>query len=334
MTAVDDRADGLLSEAFAERNRNAAMQRRRRRVLAWIVGLSAPTALSMVAVQQMYFAHDEFWSIVLVGSEFCVIAGALVVEYFGLGDSHRRWIRYRLQAELLRRDRFLLRAGVGPYLSAEDSSAVARNRIARICGHYGNPLEVLVAEGGHVWRDELDRQPVRRSRWSTIEELCTAIARYIDERLRDQIAYFAKGSVYRRADEWTELLAKAILLLTTVVVALKLATLIEELGQVWESRWLFGLLILGAFSAGLVALRGLFEPHRLVRSFLMSAQQLRELEGSWDALQQACGEDGSAPVDPALEVRFQRLLLETEAVLAEDFRRWWVVVDPEVPRGG
>ncbi|HJQ85625.1 MAG TPA: hypothetical protein VKA21_16165, partial [Candidatus Binatia bacterium] len=177
MTAVDDRAEALLSEAFEERNRNAATQRRRRRVLAWIVGLSAPAALSMVAVQQMYFEHEHFWSVVLVASEFCVIAGALVVEYFGLGDSHRRWIRSRLQAELLRRDRFLLRAGVGPYLSAEDTSAVARNRIARICGHYGNPLEVVVAEGGHHWRDELDRQPVGRRRWSTIGEFRAAIER-------------------------------------------------------------------------------------------------------------------------------------------------------------
>jgi hypothetical protein len=63
--------------------------------------------------------------------ELLTLAIALAAGFLRIGEAHLGWVNERLRAELLRRERFLVCARVGPYLSADETSAAARETAAR-----------------------------------------------------------------------------------------------------------------------------------------------------------------------------------------------------------
>jgi hypothetical protein len=337
-------AERLLTGHYDECKVEAARHQWRRRYLAWSVGLASPVAVSLLALQHLYLEHWTYgpW---LVFGELIVMIFALAVEYFGFGESHDRWIRSRLQAELLKRELFLLRARVGPYLTTSDALATASARAASICSPFANPVPMLSLQtpGNPPWRDELSTGAhVLAEGATTRAELTAHVERYLAERVDDQIGYFSnRQHSFHKHDRWTELGAKAILLATTTVVSAKLVGMLLEDSHdhrsAWMTFWLFGAFVLPVFGAGTMAFRAIFEPHRLLRSFLACRAQLEELRPTFQELLTAIRSvpDSARGSDAELQshlLRFKRLVLEAEGILSEDFRRWWVIVDPETPR--
>jgi hypothetical protein len=330
-------AEECLDREYTRLNDAALSHQWRRQCLAWGVALSSPIAVTVLAVQHLY-VHDRWWGGVLVAAELSVILFALAVEYFGFGASHKQWIHCRLQAEAVRRERFLLGVRVGPYLGVTDALPTVSARLAAFRDPFAHPLQFLSlrAAEGVRWSEALDGTTDAEK--TTNAALREQLQGYLAGRVRDQLEYFSsRDPSLHRWDHWTEIAAKGILLATAVVVALKLSTFVapdaEHALSPWATLWLFGALVMPVFGASIMAVRSLFEPHRLLRSCLTTCQQLREIEPCFHELLARCAGDARAFADPALVRRCKRLVLESEAILTEDFRRWWVIVEPETPRG-
>lgn len=317
--------EGLLESAYARLNAEALAHQWRRGLVAGVAALAGPMAIGILSLHFLWF-HDVR---PLLMVEFSIVLAAFLVEIFGLGRHHEQWVRKRLRAEAIRREQFLLLTRVGPYLHASSDllDHLVRTRLGALLQE-GNPTTPLVmrSPSGMSWRDELE-QATAASHAGGAE----VMRRYLDQRIRDQRAYFEdRRASHHTRNRHVEMSARLILLVTVLVVGAKgLFEGLDATTSPFAKAALFaGALTLPALGAGVMAWRAVFEPHRLLRSYLHCSSELASVERRLEDLL-AVGPNAS----PADQQRaFRRLVLEAEGSITEDLRRWWVIVEPEPPR--
>lgn len=319
-----------IDEAFKRRDEIAKNSQKRRLTFASGTALLGPFAALVLA------CHIEIWrdgrgAIVLILAELVALTAALAIAFLDFGESHRRWINERLRAEILRREHFLLSARVGPYLKIPKPGLNGRveQRLILLDNDLEEPLALLATiDGSKTWRDLLD-DTYGEGSLEAITDL-PLLHDYL-KRIADQRKWFSDKCRQHGNHAWyIEAVAKLILAIALILAAI-------HLGLLWagppEPKGIGVVLVIAIFlpvaGAALVGLLSIFGCRRLSVSYAYHAEVLERLEGELRALESDV-QTGGKPVD-LLDLRCRRLILETEGVLSNELRLWWLFMNPELP---
>jgi hypothetical protein len=317
----------------AQRRRDLAasrFQERRWQYALFAVALS-PLAALLLTVQSQFFPRGGPLATVLIGAELVALSLALAMGYLRMGQSHRRWIEERLRSEILRRERFLRSARVGPYLGGDCLDLPQRmdDRLRILDNDLRDPIEFIQpVDGDQTWLAALeDRND--RSGVADVPHLERKIRQYLEERVRDQVRYFTrKTELHARKARFYENASKIVLTLGLVLAAVHLglltATGTKEPGGIHLVIMLLAQLapLVGSAFVGVQSVLG---SHRLSRSYRVHARALERLERNLRHLTAS---------DPRAAFLFQRAVLETEELLAGELRLWWLIISPQAPKAG
>lgn len=264
-----------------------------------------------------------------------LLLAALVASFWHFGGSqHEKWIHERLCTELLRRESFLLGAGVGPYLSPDVLSIRVENRLETIESPTRNLVELMpmaTEPGNRTWRDELEDS--RGREFQLLQDLPGAIEYYLKNRVEYQQGWFAGRSAdhfgwasgFERSIQLI-LVAAVVLSVTHVGRATAKAEFPEEVG-----RWLFfvgiALTMLGVAAAGFQAL---LENERLGRSYAYHSERLETFAAHLRNLKSDLAIEKSTPQE--VQFRFKRIVLDVEGMFSEELMQWRLVMEPRAPR--
>lgn len=329
----------LIHEAWAARDAQAVAHRRYRARFAVFAALIGPLAVLVLMVQMLFFGFGGPVAILLIAIEVLALVVALAVGTLRINRSHREWIRHRLLAQVLKREEFLLRTRVGPYLRTDEGHAASqvRQRLIEIEGQADHPLPLLELRDRQTgdWRERLEDAHGDHS-WVPLSDPAGLLRAYREERVATQRRWFAdREASAREKDRLHETLAKLALTAAVIVSALHLGMLLahESQGAPAPHRLLLLLaVVLPPIGATFVGLRSIFEYHRLSRSYALQAESLSVLEGQLVALERESESGNRSPEEVAFQLR--RIAVRTEELLAHDLRQWFLFVYPEPPRSG
>ena len=339
----------------------------------WIIvaSLLSPVAVLSLSMEILLIPLSNV-ALALIFFEILVIILALITIYvhWPLGRTHEIWVRARLRAELLRREVYLCRASVGPYLNCSDHEKRAEERIQEITDDRGaNPEDELFrlaalldmehspqpdltrtdacdGAGGsgafsRPWSDELENS-VRRSLLKGEGQAHHNVSEphfeqhYLTERIQAQkTGYFGiQKELHERLDIIWETLSILTLWLALAMACLHLglmmsthnaSSLLPVPPYLDIEHWVeVSALTLPPVGGLFIAVRSYLENHRLSRSYNDQYRQLCRLEERLQSVHQG---------DPEADLEIKRLVLQTEALLSHEIRRWWHIVGPETPKG-
>ena len=321
------------------------LQQTRWRIASRLIVLG-PAAVFFSTTQFVWHGHGA-WDLVFEGLDAGLLVVALVLSIWHVGASqHEEWIRERLCTEILRRERFLFAAGVGPYLrpgvppiQVEDRLNVIGSQTRDLVG-----LVPMVAEpGGPTWRDELEDS---RGKGLPLPDLPLAINQYLECRVEYQKQWFAgKGVDHAGRASGFERLVLGILVLAVIFSLLHFRESFihpqestAQSGQQvvpdkipLEARLLFFggicLTLIGVATAGFQAL---LENDRLSRSYAYHSSQLEGFASRLRKLQSELALRESTPEE--IQFRFKRIVLDVEGMFSEELMQWRLVMEPRAPR--
>ncbi len=292
------------------------------RGLVWL----GPLAVAVLALD-ITFSPDNRFELWLWFIEFAILITMLVLTARGLGKkTHEEWVMTRLRAELLRREEYLFRTRLGPYLS-DASREWVHQRVSGI--QTSDELLRFTAMQGERranWHDELADACFENSQAVvTIEP--GFVESYLDERLDDQIKYFEGRKSFSRIQEWRfELILQLALIAALVLSVLRM---IPDHGEpLYRTISLVGL-CLPALCSGIVAWHAAFEYRRNHRASEQKLIELRQLKSDLEALHKENAEKTAGGV-----LRIKRKVLDTEAVLSQELYEWWLIIDAAEPKAG
>jgi SMODS and SLOG-associating 2TM effector domain 1 len=155
---------------------------------------------------------------------------------------------------------------------------------------------------------------------------------YLQKRIVNQREYFSrKCSQHRRHAWYFEGGAKLSLALALIIAAVHLGTLWAGDAEPEGARILIvAAIFFPIVGAALVGLLSIFGCRRLSVSYAHHAEEMERLEKELRALESNMI-TSEKPID-VLDLNFRRLLLETERVLSNELRLWWMFMNPELPR--
>jgi len=324
----------LIEDALGRRDESAMRLQRKWFRFGGAAAMLGPSAVLLLAVQVLVFPHIGPLAILLILLELLALAVALAMGFLRIGEAHLGWVSERLRAELLRRERFLFRAHVGPYLGLDDASAAGRvkQRLAMLDSDLEEPLPLTALKdaGGVGWRNALE-DAHRAGGLAPVPDLSGCMQDYLDRRVADQRTWLSdKVGFHATRDRILENGAKVALTLALIVAAIHLGMLLaraeDEHGGL-ATALILTALVLPPLGAACVGFRALLEGHRISRSYLHHARALAEIERELIELQNA----GAGGVDGDAGFSFRRLVLQTEELLAAELRQWWFVMQPSVP---
>ncbi len=318
-----------LEKAFQRRDRQATAHQKRREKMAKFAAALGPIAVLFLSIQVVALgpiAHlllPASWEhgvgIVLIALELLVLAIALAISFLQIGRSHRLWIEERLRAELLRREKFLLRTRTGPYLKTRTEllHEKVHARLLTLDSDFNDPLVLLAMEdeSGH-WRDALENAR-QDPDVSEIPDFSLCLDAYLEQRVEDQRQWFARRSSEhgKRAHNF-ELLAKLTLTVVLIVAALHFGHLIKGTEDTSKIDWVEVVLIViaivaPAIGAALVGLQSISGSQRLSPSYVAHVRALERYEMLLTQLRAEPGPPARA--DHASQ--FKRAVLGTEELL-------------------
>jgi hypothetical protein len=105
-----------IEEAFDRWDRLALFHQKRRKRFGFFVALLSPLAVVLLTVSILAVPPASVPARILIAVEWIGLAGALALGFLESRWSPNTWMRERLRAEVLRREKYLLLARVGPYL--------------------------------------------------------------------------------------------------------------------------------------------------------------------------------------------------------------------------
>jgi hypothetical protein len=320
--------DPLFAELEAELRRQDGLAERfkdRRQVFALSVLALSLLAALCASIQGTWFHEPSFSGILLAIVEVALLVTLLIVELMHEAEAHHHeWVDARLRAELLRRERFLYFARVGPYLKSSESElgpAVAE-RLSRIRAENG--LELIPPMGGAAtWQEELED-----ARHESRPELNPASPDgrdprryYLEERLLHQKRYFStKAEEHLAWDRSTRSLIKLVVVVAVLAAAGHSIGLILHSQEAWAQGLVFGARFLPALSVGVLAWREMSQSQRLHLGFRRKHWTLGRLERQIERF-----EISYSPF------QFKRFVLQTEIELSHDLYEWWLVMGPAAP---
>jgi len=322
----------LIETALARRDESARKNQRSRYTFAAGAALLGPIAALFLACQ-IEFAASGRLAVVLILLELVLLTIALAIAFLEFGESHQRWIGERLRAEILRRERFLFGARVGPYLKIKTSalSSSVGQRLVMLDSDLDNPTSLLeMNDASGSWRGALE-DSYHQGALSTVTDL-PHLQTYLQTRVVNQREWFSrKCSQHRRHAWYFEGGAKLSLALALIIAAVHLGTLWAGDAEPGGTRILIVAAIFFPIAgAALVGLLSIFGCRRLGVSYAHHAEEMERLEKELRMLESNMI-NGEKPID-VLDLNFRRLLLETEGVLSSELRLWWMFMNPELPR--
>lgn len=320
-----------LEESFDKWDADAVRLQRKQKRFGFCAALLGPVAVLLLTVQVLVYPGGGGIALTLISLEMAALCVVLVFGFFQIGNPDN-WMRCRLRAELLRRERFLVFARVGPYLETSDPAHRIKQRLAIIDSVSVDPVPLVRLENdnGHVWHEALE--DARNSPNSAPPE-ASCIDLFYDQRLLYQKGWFTgKSRWFSFIDERFEDVAKGVLVLALIVSVWHLATI--YFGSHGEGpRTLSQLVIevlaivLPPVGSAAAALQSLFEGRRLGRSYADRARVLTTLETALLSLHQQMTANSSQTPAQQKECDFllKRLVLRTEELLASDLLQWWLL---------
>lgn len=318
---ADDPSRRQLLEAQRQQDAVAEAHRSRRASLALSLLTLSGVAVFLGVVQATWFPLETHKPIALalVFGQVLVLVGIVVLDRAQVAEEqHRDWLTARLRAELLRREAFLYRARVGPYLRSEKIAEAVADRITQICAAEDCLPLIALSSGGGSWQEALEDERHRGEETQPPED--DFWRWYWEQRLQDQLRYFQrKSSHFRDADTRMKILIKAVVTIaaiSSVVHATLLWVETEVLLVSLLSR------TLPAVGGIVVAWRETIQSQRLKNAYHRNWLLLEEIKTRLHKLQL----QGSP-------FHFKRLVLQTEAILSHDLYEWWLVMSPVAPRG-
>jgi hypothetical protein len=331
---IDPDPKSLIERARARHDERARTLQKTRRYFALTVAFVGPISVLLLAFVVSSESLGRVGTSLIIALECLLLLFALITGFLEFGESHKQWIEERLRAELLRREQFLLLAGVGPYLLAaeEDLPDLVRGRLLFVDSEINDPLDLIPMRDSHQsWKEALE--DARASgKLTTIPMLRDAAAHYLENRIAFQRKYLAsQSSKHRITGERLERAVKFILVFALVLSITHLMTVWlpeHPIKGFWEVTLTVLLVSSPAFGALFDHLASIFGSERLSRSYLYHAEVLEEIEGRLRRLRLTTSTDGS--IDS--QFRFMRLVLEAEELLSNELRFWWLVMYLNVPR--
>lgn len=311
------------------------------------LALISPFAVLLLTIQ-IATHRSHLMSTMLVAGE----VACLIWIWFTVGKHvgpTKGWILARLRAELLRRELFLARARVGPYLNA-DVARQADKRKTLLASEHLKPLEMLpLATSGESWRDQLEDSRFNSAAaapGAPRTDLTRAMEAYRDQRLRDQVRYYAQRQrEYGHCEEGLEDGLRLVLMgsIIAAIVHLCLVWLLPQPAPPTTAAptmtpsttsntsliWLEQVVTVFAITLPTVALaiqslRALHEWRRLSLAYREQAQALEHLRAKLQDIIDGRSKDGGSP-----EFAFQRLVLRAEELFAAELHQWYVLVRAE-----
>jgi hypothetical protein len=320
---------GRIQEAFDKWDRIALENQRRQKRFGFFTAILSPVATLLLTVQILAFPHPGPLALTLIALELLSLMIVLLFGFFNIGAPDH-WMRCRLRAEVLRRERFLVMARVGPYLTEDDPTNAIRRRLVIIDNEDTEPegLLRLEDERGRTWQEALE--DARAANTSVASPDPDAFDAYNEQRLLDQKTWFSRKSArFARADELFENVAKGVLVAALAVAAWHLAALYfgshDEAGERSVSQLVTEILaiVLPPVGAAATGLQSILEGRRLSRSYRDRAKALTKLETALVKLQPEFAAGG--PENARHEFQFKRLVLRTEEALAGELQQWWLL---------
>jgi len=330
-----------LASAATEHNRAAEQNRRRTTTFAVFTAALGPLAVLLLTVQALAFPHGGPIGVALILGELALLTGALALAFLRIGHpSHAAWIDERLRAELLKREKFLLEARVGPYLRQDlPDMQLFESRLAQLRAREAGPEEFLELEDARgTWWDQLEDVAQGKASGASagVDALPKRVKAYLADRVLEQKSWFSQRAEKHAASarRW-ENGAKLVLVLAATVAGVHLGLLLAgpahgadplHIGVVSLA------IVLPSVGAALVGLLSIRGSHRLGRAYRYNARVLQRIEDDLRRLQGDLERKGDD--EEWLTYRFKRLVLRTEELLSDDFRQWWIMTKPEPPRPG
>jgi len=339
--AAADDADlvAKIRAAMERRDAEAHGHRSRRLTFAVFAAVLGPLAVMLLAVQRIAYDADvdRPIAIVLISGELVLLALALALGFMQIGRSHRRWISERLRAELLRREQYLLQMRVGPYLmTPSPTEHDVDQRLLLLDSEETDPEDCLELE-----------DPVRGTWWDSLEDnrsspgatslpcVPDCVEQYRKDRVESLRNYFRSRSESHGAEArlW-ENAAKTVLVLALVVAAVHLGMLVSDAHVSEAAHNALILLAIGlpAVGGALVGLLSISGSNRLHRAYEYNAKELQKIEARLLDLVHEM-ESKARPVEQ-LAYEAKRLVLQTEELISDDARQWWLIMSPEAPKAG
>jgi hypothetical protein len=329
-----------IRDALTRRDEAAKRNQRRRLTFAAATSFLAPFAVFFLACQ-IKLAPSGPWAKVWIAFELFALTAALGIAFLHLGESHYRWIGERLRAEILRRESFLLLAQVGPYLKIPEAALSSRveERLIMLENELDDPAAMLAMnDGQQSWSDALEDSFHAGSQKQALD--LSLLQHYLEKRVADQRQWFSQKSLQHERHTWYfESLAKLILTLGLIVAAIHFGLLWNEASKTAEAVTppeplgprilIVAAIVLPAAGAAFVGLLSIFGCRRLSVSYAYHADALERLENQLRALESDAVTEDKPYTN--LDLRFKRLMLETESVLSNELRLWWFFMHPELP---
>ena len=317
-----------IQTAFEKWDRIALKNQRRQKRFGFFTALLGPVAVLLLTVQILAFPQAGPVALTLIALELASLMVVLLFGFFNIG-SPDEWMRCRLRAEVLRRERFLVLARVGPYLTETDPTNAIKRRLIVIDSETTEPDELvpLHDEKGHVWHGFLE--DARAAGAGVAAPDTNAFETYYNQRLLDQKDWFSRKSAhFARLDELFENVAKGVLVAALAVAAWHLAALYfgtHGNGERSGSQLITEILaiVLPPVGAAATGVQSLLEGRRLSRSYRDRARMLTKLETALVKLQPEFARGGSGLQEH--EFQFKRLVLRTEEALASELLQWWLL---------
>jgi SMODS and SLOG-associating 2TM effector domain 1 len=355
-TDLNAAATDPLSLIHREQKRHDAAAEHRQMVRSWWgkrVSVIGPFAVVLLAIHVVFDSHA--WGLALTFVAVLCLLAAVWCWYFSLDFSHHVWIDERLRAELLRREEFLLRARVGPYLNCSEANLLGtvRGRLHLIKDH-ANPLELTSpSDGQRDWQDALEECWASGRTDGNLPNWPACIAEYLERRVYDQAKWF-RGKIdehtrkARRFEGWTK-----VLLLAAFLVAL------AHFGLVWRgwevrAGWRdlvfrfveLTAICLPAVAAVFVAWASLSQSEKVAASYshflgrlFQCERRLQGLEAHIAQREEKTTPAGLGPsaaplqeVNRSAQLEFQRTVLSVEQVLSSELRAWWLLFHAQLPK--
>jgi hypothetical protein len=353
-SAVDQSLDAI-QRAFEQWDATTMQRAKRNRRIGLVAAVAEPLAVVPLIVQVVLLRDGGFLAGALIALELVILVTLLIIAAANVGPRQDPWMRGRIRTELLRRERFLALARVGPYLRSDDPRAVVEERLALINDEVTEPDSLILPENeeGKSWRSEL-------------EEAGPGATAPLDPRALDEFAakrllgqehwYITKSHENEHHSHVQEAAIRIALVLAVVLAAMHLTGLMSGGGgqaapthatqeypgsdavhpigfvavlQAQASTaagqpnhtLMLGIelvaLILPTVSAAAFAIQTFLESRRLARTYDRQARRLQRLSSLLAGLR-------LLPPSDERDQGVKRLVLETEGILAEELLQWWL----------
>jgi hypothetical protein len=284
-------------------------------------------AVLMLACQAVLLPEGGAVAVGLVAAE-CTALLMMLTMIWSDREPTRQWVTSRIRRELLRRETYLIVAGVGPYLSTPGHET-ERIRDARITmlvrAGRGRLLQfAALADLGadaieQHWSDAVWQAGPRPADPDLAERMRT----YLEYRIGQQILFFELGAEkFERTERSLSAITKATVavgIAVALVYGTRLATGPSTASPLTSVLALLAAAV-PAVCNGVLAIQNLFTSQRLAASYLEARNELLWHENALRAIL-------SRPCTPDAGSRFQSLALHVEATLGQELLRWKLLVE-------